>query len=125
MTRPSKPLLLKQWNNAAEMAAPAEISRHLRNLLPPGTVRQQALVSELLDCSAQQMRFFLGMNANSGHKSVEAMIIWVVNTFFTIHWTTSHDPKAASPKTVKGIPKFAAASRKTCINPHPCIRVEA
>ena len=95
------------------------------NLLPPGTVRQQALVSELLDCSAQQMRFFLGMNANSGHKSVEAMIIWVVNTIFTTHWTTSYDSKAASPKTVKGIPKFAAASRKTCINPHPCIRVEA
>ena len=38
------------------MAAPAEISRHLRNLLPPGTVRQQALVSELLVAPASNVQ---------------------------------------------------------------------
>ena len=38
------------------MAARAEISRHLRNLLPPGTVRQQALVWELLVAPASNVQ---------------------------------------------------------------------
>ena len=38
------------------MAALAEISRHLRNLLPPGTVRQQALVWELLVAPASNVQ---------------------------------------------------------------------
>ena len=39
----------------AEMAALAD-SRHLRNLLPPGTVRQQALVCELLVAPASNVQ---------------------------------------------------------------------
>ena len=69
----------------------------------PGKAEKRKLIA--LPCKS-----VFNMYVNSGHKCIEAAIICKMPryTFFnrhSLHWTTSDDPKAAPPKTVKRRPK--------------------